>query len=369
MVTEADDQPGERVATDRSLADERERADSEIAKSGAVADEVADDVVRVARDRADAIVHDARQATDRAAQATSGAGVAPRTERQRTSADALLERERTAADDRLEHERRATGRSLRHFLQAERLQTDEKLGGERIVSDDVIAARDDFLAMVSHDLRALLGALSMASELVAKAVPLDDAHREAHQHALTSERMVARMTRVLDDLLDVSSIEAGRLAVVRESGDANSPVREVVAAFGAIAEAKGITLDADLAPHPLVAVFDHERIVQVLANLVCNALRFTSSPGRITVRVAATTRGIRFAVADNGVGMAPDQLELVFERFRQLRSDRRGLGLGLYISKSIVEAHGGRIWAQSELGTGSTFYFTLPADDDSPSVT
>jgi signal transduction histidine kinase len=181
--------------------------------------------------------------------------------------------------------------------------------------------------------------------------------------------MVARMNRILEDLLDITSIEAGRLAVVRESGDANEPVREVVAAFAPLAAAKGITLDADVAAHALVAVFDHERIVQVLANLVSNALRFTPSSGTITVRVAAANEGIRFAVADSGVGVPADQLEGVFERFRQLSRDRRGLGLGLYISKSIVEAHGGRIWAQSVPGAGSTFYFTIPTAAPLPSVT
>ena len=365
MIMGAEDKRGERVATNRSLADERDHADSELGKS----EDLADDIVRVARARADAIVLDARQATDRAAETTSGTtGVARRTERERTNADALLERERAAADATLDHERRATSRSLHHFLRAERTQTDESLGRERVVSDGVVAARDNILAVVSHDLRALLGALSIASELVAKAVPLDDANREAREHAVTSERMMARMTRILDDLLDVTSIEAGQLAMVRESGDANAPVREVVAAFGPLAAGKGITLAAQLASHGLVGLFDHERIVQVLANLVSNALRFTSSPGTITVRVEKDERGIRFAVADSGAGMPADQLEVVFERFRQLSPDRRGLGLGLYISKSIVEAHGGRIWAKSALGAGSTFYFTLPPAGDPPSV-
>ena len=369
MVMRADDERGERVATDRSLADERDQADSEIAKSGVLADEVADNVVRIARARADAIVDDARQATNRAAETTSGsADVAPHTERQRSNADALLERERAAADASVDRERRATGLSLQRFLRTERAQTDEKLDGERIVSDEVIAARDNFLAMVSHDLRGLLGVLSFASELVAKALPLDDSTRDARKHAVTSARTVARMNRILEDLLDIASIEAGRLGVVREAADANSAVREVVAAFGPLAAAKGITLEAELAPHELVASFDHERIVQVLANLVSNAIRFTSPPGTITVRVADTEPGIRFAVADSGAGMPADQLEVVFERFRQLSRDRRGLGLGLYISKSIVEAHGGRIWVQSALGAGSTFYFTIPTAGALPSV-
>jgi len=253
----------ERTATDESLRVERDQADAELAKIDAVTRETADGVLRVARARADAIVVDARKASDVAAEATSGtAALPPGTERQRSREDASLRRERASADAKLDHERRATSRSLQHFLAVERSQTDEKLGSERILSDDVTAARDNFLGMVSHDLRALLAVLSMSSELAAKAIPLDDANREARAHAVTSQQAVARMNRIIEDLLDITSIEAGRLAVVRDACDANSPVREVVAAFGPIAAARGITLAAELAPHELPARLDHQRVVQ-----------------------------------------------------------------------------------------------------------
>jgi signal transduction histidine kinase len=249
---------------------------------------------------------------------------------------------------------------LRLLFEVERSRTDENLGGERLRSDEVIAARDDFFRVVSHDLRALLGPLSLATELIARALPAGDAGDQARQHAVTSQQLIAHMNRILDDLLDLASIETGRLAVIPAPGDANSAVRDVVATFGPLAAAKGIKLDAELASHRLLVPFDHERILQVLANLVSNAIRFTPSSGTITVRVAEAGREVRFAVSDTGVGIRADQLAVVFERFRQLSRDRRGLGLGLHISKCIVEAHGGRIWVESELGAGSTFYFTLP---------
>ena len=361
MPTGEEDQRSERVATDRSLRDERQEADAELARTGAIVHDAADDVIRVARQRADSIVEAARKATDLVAAAASGTSdVAPHTERQRTEADATLVDERATADDKLERERATAGRSLRRFLEVERSETDEKLGGERLCSDAVIAARDDFLAMVSHDLRGMLGALSMASELVAKSIPADDVSCDARRHARTSQKLVARMTRMLEDLLDMTSIEAGRLAVVPAAGDAHSPAREVVDAFGPIAKAKGIRLAAELAPSSLPAWLDHERVVQVLANLLSNAVRFTPAAGTITVRVEQIDGGVRFAVADSGVGIPADQLTLVFERYRQVSRDRRGFGLGLHISKCIVEAHGGRIWVESELGRGSTFFFTLP---------
>jgi signal transduction histidine kinase len=358
-----------RIATDDSLRDERVRADTELAKNRATVNQVADDVIRVARARADALVDGARVATDRAADALSGAhAITPETNRDRTAEDAVVERERAAADTKLDRERRATDRSLGCFLDAERIQTDERLGGERLLSDEVIAGRDNFLGIVSHDLRGMLTTLSLASQLAAKGIGADESARKARAHAATADKLIARMARVLDDLLDITSIEAGRLAIIRAADDANSLVSEIVAAFTPLADAKGITLEARLATAPLVVELDHGRILQVLANLVSNAVRFTPNQGTIVVGIEASGNEARFSVSDTGAGIAAEQLEAVFERFRQLSRDRRGLGLGLHISKCIVETHGGRIWAQSALDAGSTFHFTIPKSAVSPSL-
>lgn len=348
----------ERVATDASLREERDRADTELAKNDMTAHNVADDVIRVARARADELVDDARDASDRAAHARSGRPA--QSDRERAEEDAVVDEERAAADVKLDRERRAADRSLHCFLEAERIQTDERLGGERVLSDEVIAGRDNFLAIVSHDLRGLLGAFSLASQLAAEGIPAGESGAKAREHAATSAKLVVRMARMIEDLLDITSIEAGRLSVVRAAGDANDLVREIVAAFGSIAAAKGVTLEARLAAPPLVVELDHARILQVLANLVSNAVRFTPARGTIVVAVAAIEGEARFSVSDSGAGIPTEQLEAVFARFRQLSRDRRGLGLGLHISKCIVETHGGRIWAQSEIGAGSTFSFTIP---------
>jgi signal transduction histidine kinase len=107
--------------------------------------------------------------------------------------------------------------------------------------------------------------------------------------------------------------------------------------------------------------FDAARVFQVLANLLSNAFKFTPPNGQVVVRVERVDDAVRFGVCDTGAGIAPEKLREIFERFHQLDShDRRGVGLGLYISKSIVRGHGGRIWVESEVGEGSTFYFTLP---------
>jgi signal transduction histidine kinase len=105
---------------------------------------------------------------------------------------------------------------------------------------------------------------------------------------------------------------------------------------------------------------DGGRVLQVLANLVSNAIKFTPAAGRVSIRVRAEQNEILFSVSDTGIGIPSAELRRVFERFRQISKDRRGLGLGLHISKSIIEAHGGRVWVESEVGTGSAFHFALP---------
>jgi signal transduction histidine kinase len=135
-----------------------------------------------------------------------------------------------------------------------------------------------------------------------------------------------------------------------------------VDSFRAQAAASGISLVEVLAP-ALVAAFDHARILQVLINLLGNAIKFTPADGKVVVRVERIEDEIRFAVSDTGVGIPTESLEAVFERFRQVNAnDRRGVGLGLYIARCIVRGHGGRIWAESKTGEGSTFCFTLPTD-------
>jgi signal transduction histidine kinase len=130
--------------------------------------------------------------------------------------------------------------------------------------------------------------------------------------------------------------------------------------FQAQALANGVSLVAEIVSAPLAA-FDPSRILQVLTNLLTNAIKFTPTSGRVVVHVGLEGGEIRFAVRDTGAGIPTDQLEAVFERFLEVtKNDRRGVGLGLHISKCIIQGHGGRIWAESRVGEGSTFCFTLP---------
>jgi signal transduction histidine kinase len=266
--------------------------------------------------------------------------------------DRVLREERANADETLREER------AEHIvlLAVERKETDRDLSAERARADDVLATRDEFLGLVSHDLRNMLGAMVGFASLIAKSVS-----GENYRHAQRIQRSGARMERLIGDLVDVASIEAGILAVTRAVGDPALVVAEAVDTFQAHASASQVSLVAEIVPPPSLAAFDSARILQVLTNLLSNAIKFTPAHGNVVVRVERIGSDIRIAVRDTGSGIPIDQLEAVFARFIQLtENDRRGVGLGLYISKCIVQGHGGRIWAESRIGEGSTFCFTLP---------
>jgi signal transduction histidine kinase len=231
------------------------------------------------------------------------------------------------------------------------------------LADEAIASRDDFLAMASHDLRNMLGGIALSAASLMNVRAEDEVRRAIGRDAQRIQRYTARMSRLVGDLLDVVSIEAGHLAVAPQRHEATELLRETQDIFQSVAAAKGISIRAEVNADSLLARYDHERILQVLANLVGNAIKFTPQGGRVDLLVEPVDQEIRFAVSDTGRGIAADQLHAMFERFWQsaTKSDASGLGLGLHISRCIVEAHGGKIWAESRLGEGSTFYFTLPA--------
>lgn len=350
----------ERELTDESLAGERGKTDDELAKRTGKLEENADEVVLGARRRADDVLARARARADEKL-TTEGvkADASATVEAERRREDVALGHERTAADEELASERDERRRAMAALLALERAQTDSHLLGERDRADEEVGSRDDFLAIVSHDIRNILGGLAMsaASLLSNKEEGAPSITREAER----IQRYTARMNRLVGDLLDLASIEAGRLAVVPSRNDATELLRETQDVFDPIAGTKGISIRTEVKAGTLLARYDHERILQVLANLVGNAIKFTPRGGRVDLLVEPVATEIRFAVSDTGCGIAADQLGVIFERFWQTTRQGSGLGLGLYISRCIVEAHGGRIWAESQPGKGSTFSFTLPA--------
>ncbi len=236
-------------------------------------------------------------------------------------------------------------------------------------AQEALRARDDVLRVVSHDLRNPLSTIHMSTELLLDSqVPLDEEQRRRQVHMI--RRSAERMNRLIQDLLDVARIEAGRMYLERDYLQPANLVREAVELNAALAAAKALTLrpEGGDATSPVLA--DRDRVLQVLANLIGNAIKFTPSGGEITVRAEPVNGEICFSVADSGPGIREDDLTRLFRPFWQgRRGGREGAGLGLTIAKGIVEAHGGRIWATSEPGAGATLCFTLPAAEERRSGT
>jgi signal transduction histidine kinase len=349
----------ERDATDESLRAERKNLDQAIGERLTEGQEEADELVELARDRADAVLDTARDKADDEAAAPAEPGDLAA---QRRVEDDALRDERAAEDQRLAREREEQARVLAALLPLERKKTDRYLLSERIRSDESLASRDDFLAMVSHDLRNLLSGIVLDATLVAERTAQSAEGRGVVDKMERIQRYAARMNRLIGDLVDVVSIDAGRLAVHKAPCDAAALLVEAVDAFAAAAAEAGIALELEDPDGAMDADFDHDRMLQVLANLIANALKFTPRGGRVVLRGERAADAIRLTVTDDGNGVPAHLLEHVFERFAQADDrDRRGLGLGLHISRSLVEAHGGRIWAESEPGEGSSFVVTLPA--------
>ena len=279
----------------------------------------------------------------------------------RVSEDKALTEERAVADDQLSEERAAQRRVIAQLLKLEREETDERLLAERAHSDRTVASRDDFLAMVTHDVRGMLAVIATSTDLLMRMPAEGPAGERTHTEARRIRRITGQMNRLIGDLLDVVSMELGRLDVNASQEDATQLLAETMENFQVTAESRKLVMTTAAPRGPVPATYDRHRIHQVLSNLVGNAIKFSEAGGIIELRLAPIVDGLEFTVRDSGRGVAPDDIEAIFERFSQAgHADRRGLGLGLYIARCIVEAHGGRIWAVSELGKGSTFHFTIP---------
>ena len=354
----------ERTHTDESLKSERRDLDAALASQLATAEDHADDIVTHARELADAIVRKTRLKEDQKNPAPATGADRAGVMRQRGLEDAVLQEEREGADEALRKEREQQARILTALLPLEREKTDRHLLTERVRADAAVFNRDDFLGIVSHDLRDLIGAVVTAATLISKRSQQTQEGDATRAGVERIQRYVARMNRLIGDLVDVASIDAGKLAVTPVPGDLVILIAEAVDTFQVSAQAKDLTLEMD-ARRPLLATFDAERMLQVLANLIANAIKFTPAGGTIRVSGHRVGDAIQMAVRDTGVGIPTELLETIFERFCQVAEhDRRGLGLGLYISNCLIQAHGGRMWAESAPGKGSTIYVSIPAITD-----
>ena len=233
------------------------------------------------------------------------------------------------------------------------------LAAARDVAEEASRAREEMLAVVAHDLRNPLNVVMMTTHLVADTEPSGERRDQLLGVML---RAAQRMNRLIEDLLDVVRQESGKMRLNVEEVEVASLLAQTAELFQTTAIEKGVSLLIEEASPGLGVRGDSERIMQVLSNLVGNALKFVPRGGSVVLKCERGGAEAVFTVTDSGPGIAREDLDRLFEKFWQRRrTDRRGVGLGLAIARGIVEAHGGRIWAESRVGVGSTFYFTLPA--------
>jgi PAS domain S-box-containing protein len=241
-------------------------------------------------------------------------------------------------------------------LERERLLVMEQESRTR--AERAMKLREEILAVVAHDLRDPVHAIAMAAaNLLELPLPQDQQMKQL----VVMRRSAKRMDRLINDLLDVSRMDAGTFAIRHGTVHLAALIEETMDAFELQAAPRRVHLTTELAGDVPPVIGDRDRLAQVLANLVGNAIKFTPDGGSVRLRAAPLDNGVRVSVEDSGAGIPNDALPHVFDRFWQAdRTSRSGAGLGLAIAKGIIDAHGGRIWAESSGGSGTTVHFTVP---------
>ena len=272
---------------------------------------------------------------------------------EREITDEAIKAERLRADAATERERsdyRASAKSSAESLSQEQERHQK--------TKAALTTREEFLAIVSHDLRNPLNHILLAVQ------NLLEEPKDIKELASSINRSAGEMLRLIEDLLEVERIAGGKLILHLEQHDVSEIIKEAVEELQEAAASKGITLRAEPQDVCGYVVCDRSRVKQVLSNLIENAIKFTPAKGQICVtcqRTGPEGKEVQVSISDTGEGIAPEKIKTIFERFSQIHDkDRRGIGLGLYIAKMMVEEHPGRIWVESKLGEGSTFHFTLP---------
>jgi signal transduction histidine kinase len=259
-------------------------------------------------------------------------------------------------------------RAIRYAMERQRLEVErtEILGRERdarAVAEAAARARDEVLRIVSHDLGNSLSAVRIHAIVLERLLARQPPDPELDERIAAIKDLTSQMHRLRQDLLDIASIEAGQLAVEAHPHDVRPLIDAAVQSVHDRAAEKSIRLDIDVDMGIPPVRADRDRVLQVLGNLIGNAVKFTPDEGRIRVHASATDDVVQVSVEDTGIGIAPEHLPNVFDRFWKMRQGNPGgTGLGLAIARGIVEAHGGRIEVESRPGEGSRFCFTLPAE-------
>ncbi|HEX6134466.1 MAG TPA: ATP-binding protein [Longimicrobiales bacterium] len=229
-------------------------------------------------------------------------------------------------------------------------------------AQDAVRVRDDVMAVVSHDLGNPLSAIRIGTSLLLRTIPQAEHESGGWQHLEFIRQSAQQMENLINDLLDVKRLETGRVQLDRRDIPVDTIVQDVMKVFRPIASGRSIALTTEIPATIRRVSADEHRLVQVLSNLVSNAVKFTEPGGSVIIRANDAAGVVLFSVSDTGPGIPAEHQPHVFDRFWQARREgKKGLGLGLAIARGIVEAHGGRIWVESPPGAGTTFLFTIPA--------
>ena len=327
----------DRAARDRSVTEGHEQVTKGDESLVLVERELSDDAIYQAREREDSNLRRERREKQLLVEALLF------TERQRT--DVSLSHERDCVD-------LASQQALQHLAdeQARHTSTREEL------SDRELA-----VGTICHDLKNQNVAISMGFQLLRKLLSRETWDRaEIASRISALEDNTAFMGRMIDSMLDIERFAHGKLTLNLAPADLCEVLHDTVKLFSPVAISKSCSLVAYLGPEPLWVSVDHDRLVQVVANLVGNAIKFTPSGGTVSLTAKPEHTRVTVSVTDTGIGIAEQARSRLFHKFSQLDHAEAGLGLGLYVARSIVEAHGGTIWVESTVGQGSSFRFTLP---------
>lgn len=352
-----------RVKTDKSLKGERHKTDDFIEVKTSNVEEVADEKTRLNRAAADKSLAESRAQSDTPAKSPDKDIVNERKLSDIEIANSRLEEDRIRNKERFQ--KRMIADSL---LESERKETDSSLLNEREQIDTAhdltkteLVTRDQFLAVVNHDLRNPLSTINMGVQLLRTAISDGESKENLIKFLEIIERNADVMDRLITDLLDIERISNNKLFLNNKLNNIGDLLKECEELFAPVILNKSLTMKVENSPEQLFAEIDHDKIIQVVSNLIGNAIKFSPPGSLITLSARKSENTAEISVSDNGPGIPKDKLAEIFERFSQIKkNDRRGLGLGLFISKWIVEAHKGRIWVNSEPDQGSTFTFTLP---------
>lgn len=378
-----------RKLTDESLKFERDKTDASLLEIRLSTEQHIDNGVSDERETADLSIEAIRKKSD---EQLASARHAPgynleieqrqadeRLKKERARTDAAIEDEREIVDDATTRERDLKKTLESKLLSVERSKTDTNLSAERHENDSAIeiaidslrreksghsetknslTTRDEFIAIVSHDLKNPIGAtVSCASMLLEDFEHTPEVRKWVEFMRRNSETSL----RMIDDLLDVKRISENKMVMTQEPHFIAKVLRDACDTFTLAAANKRIELEFVPCDKNAQVNCDADRINQVIGNLISNAVKYTPSGGKICVRADVARQNLKVMVTDTGCGMTKDKLPTIFDRFAQLKSkDRSGLGLGLYISKNILEAHGSSLHVESQVDIGTSFSFSLP---------